>query len=287
VLSALPFFKPTPEKLVRQLKDLPPAPKVLHRIQKLVRQEDCSLEMISELICLEPGLAGRVVHMSNSTKFGGASRVSDIMEAIQRVGMRGVQEIVTYALASQLVGQNLNAYNLDANSLWFRAIACGLAASSLAEKNGSDQTEAYTAGLLHGVGLLAFDRHVTQSKSNRRFPSKGYPLDFSEAEHEYLGFTHADTGAALLDLWGFSKPIINAVKFQMEPEKATEDRQLCMTLATARWARSLFCVPDEKIPELPNEAWMKEAGVQIDDFGKWLGSIRQGYNMAKLELRLG
>jgi hypothetical protein len=60
-----------------------------------------------------------------------------------------------------------------------------------------------------------------------------------------------------------------------------------MTLATARWARSLFCVPDEKIPELPNEAWMKEAGVQIDDFGKWLGSIRQGYNMAKLELRLG
>jgi len=287
VLSSLPFFKPTPEKLVRQLKDLPPAPKVLHRIQKLVRQEDSSLEMISELICMEPGLAGRVVHMSNSTKFGGASRVSDIMEAIQRVGMTGVQEIVTYALASQLVGQNLNAYRLDANSLWFRAIACGLAASGLAEHNGLDKTEAYTAGLLHGVGLIAFDRQVAQSKSGRVFASQGYPKDFSEAENDYLGFTHADTGAALLDLWGFSKAIVNAVKFQMEPEKATEDRQLCMTLATARWARSLFCVPEEKIPELPNESWMQEAGIRIDDFNVWLGGIRQGYNMAKLELRLG
>jgi len=286
VLSSLPFFKPTPEKLVRQLKDLPPAPKVLHRIQKLVRQEDCSLEMVSELIRMEPGLSARVVQMSNSTKFGGASRVSDIMEGIQRVGMTGVQEIVTYALASQLVGQSLNAYNLDANSLWFRAIACGLAASGLAETNGLDKAEAYTAGLLHGVGLLAFDRHVTQNKSRVVFPSKGYPLDFSEAEHEYLGFTHADTGAALLDLWGFSKPVVNAVRFQLDPEKATEDRQLCMTTATARWARSLFCVPDEKIPELPNELWMKEAGIEIADFGGWLGSIRHGYSMAKVELRL-
>jgi len=287
VLSSLPFFKPTPEKLVRQLKDLPPAPKVLHRIQKLVRQEDCSLEMVSELIRMEPGLAARVVQMSNSTKFGGASRVSDIMEGIQRVGMTGVQEIVTYALASQLVGQTLAAYNLDANSLWFRAIACGLAASGLAETNGLDKAEAYTAGLLHGVGLLAFDRHVTQNKSRVVFPSKGYPLDFSEAEHEYLGFTHADTGAALLDLWGFSKPVVNAVRFQLDPEKATEDRQLCMTIATARWARSLFCVPDEKIPELPNELWMKEAGIEIADFGGWLGGIRHGYSMAKVELRLG
>jgi hypothetical protein len=59
-----------------------------------------------------------------------------------------------------------------------------------------------------------------------------------------------------------------------------------MILATARWARSLFCVPEENIPELPCETWLAEAGVEISDFGEWLRQIRIRISVAATELRL-
>ncbi len=282
------FLKATPESLVKQLRDLPPAPKVLQKLQRLVADPNSSLEKIAEVIALEPGLSGRVVQMANSTHFGRGAKVEGSVEAIQRVGLKGVQELVTFAVASQLVGRPLNAYGLDAQSLWSRALACALAAGNLAERSGAvDYTEAYTAGLMHGLGLLVIDRHVTAQKKPRRFPSAGYPLDFAPAEREWLGFSHAEAGGALLEMWGFSEAVATAVRYQLAPEEATAHRPLCMVLATARWARSLFCVAEEVIPDLPSEQWLKEAGMPLEDFGEWLKRVKLRYTIACEELRLG
>jgi len=203
------------------------------------------------------------------------------------VGMQGVQEIVTHAIASKLIGQPLALYGLSAQELWSRALACAVAAGSLAEEAGADRVDAYTAGLMHGLGLLAMDRYAARQKSSLRMPSSGYPLDFAPAEREWLGFSHAEAGAAVLELWGFPESIQAAVRFQLEPERAEEHRQLSMILATARWARSFFCVSDEKIPELPTEGWLQEAGIEIGDFGDWLRRIRIRISVANTELKLG
>lgn len=283
----LPFFKPTPESLVKRLQDLPPAPKVLLTLRRLVEDEGATLEKIADVIKLEPGLSARVVRMANSTHFGGQTAVASVMEAIQRVGLVGVQELVTFAVASQLVGQPLAAYQISAQNLWNRAIACALAAASLAEQSEVDRGDAYTAGLMHGLGLLVIDRHATQQKRKEVFASTGYPLDYADAERKWLGFSHAEAGGALLELWGFPAAVSTAVRFQIDPESATSHRQLTMLLAVARWARSLFCVADELLPEIPSENWLKEAGVQISDFGDWLRLTKKRYVIACEELRLG
>ena len=284
---SLPFLRPTPLSLVRQLKDLPQAPKVLHKLQQLVRSPDASIEQIADVVKLDPGLAARVVKMSQSTQFGRGVPSATIMEAIQRVGLAGVQELVTYAVAAQIVGRPLTSYGLDGQALWARAVGCAIAASSLSERSDVDRGDAYTAGLMHGVGLLAINQHAAQQRSSLRFASSGYPQDFAPAEREWLGFSHAEAGAALLEVWGFSGPVIAAVKYQLEPEKAEEHRRLSMVLATARWARSLLCVPDEDIPELPAAHWLEESGVTIDDFGGWLATVRRRYQITVGELRLG
>lgn len=289
MLLSIPFFRPapTPELLVRKLEDLPPAPKVLHTLQRLLRESETSIETVAEVVTLEPGLSARVVRMANSTHFGRGARVDTIVEAIQRVGIVGVQELVTFAVASQLVGRPLAAYRLEAQDVWFRAVACAIAAASLAEHSELDRSDAYTAGLMHGLGLVAIDRYAAKEKRGRVFASVGYPLDFAPAEREWLNFSHAETGAALLEMWGFSANVAAAVRHQMMPEAAPpEFRQLSMMLATARWARSLFCVPDELIPELPSPVWMDEAGVEIGDFGWWLSQVRIRYQIACDELRL-
>ena len=91
----------------------------------------------------------------------------------------------------------------------------------------------------------------------------------------------------MLEMWGFSEPVSTAVRFQIEPEVSQTHRKLSMLLATARWARSLFCVADEIIPELPQAEWLAEIGTDISDFGDWLRLMRVRYTIACEELRLG
>ena len=287
-MGILSLFQTTPESLVRRLHDLPPAPKVLRSLQRLLAQPSTTLQQIADLIQLEPGLSARVVRMAGSTHFGRGARVDNATEAIQRVGVQGVQELVTYAVASQFIGRPLAAYQLEPQLLWNRAVACALAAGNLAERCADvSYADAYTAGLMHGLGLLVIDRHVAAQRTPRVFASAGYPLDFAPEERDWLGFSHAEAGAALLELWGFPATVTSAVRYQLDPEAAPEHRQLCMILATARWARSLFCVADEVIPELPAEGWLAEAGIQLGDFNGWLSLVRVRYNLASAELSLG
>lgn len=290
VVFSFPFFRsaPTPEVLVKRLDDLPPAPKVLHTLQRLIAAPNTRIEKIAEVVKLEPGLSARVVKMANSVHFGRGAQVDTIIEAIQRVGMKGVHELVTFAVASQLVGRPLDAYRMDAQSLWFRAVACAIAAASLADHAEIERSDAYTAGLMHGIGLLVIDRYAAKEKVRRYFPSSGYPEDFAPAEREWLNFSHAEAGAALLELWGFSPEVAGAVRFQLHPEDAPPELQrLCMILGTARWARSLFCVAEELIPDLPSPLWMEAAGIEVKDFGWWLSQVRVRYQIACDELRLG
>lgn len=283
---SIPFLKPSAESLVRQLKDLPPAPKVLLTLRRQLAQHETSIEAIAEVVNLEPGLSARVVKMANSAHFGGHTKVDSVKEGIQRGGLKGVQELVTYAVASQLVGRPLNAYGMSAQRLWLRAVACAMAAGALAEHAKVDREDAYTAGLLHGLGLLVIDRHAAKQRRARKFASAGYPLDFAPAERDWLGFSHAEAGAALLDSWDFPAPAAEAVRYQLEPELAPVHRKLAMILATARWARSLFCVAAEKIPELPSPQWLEETGVDIPDFNDWLRLTRLRFTRACEEMRL-
>ncbi len=287
MIPTLSFFRPTAETLVRRLKNLPPAPKVLHKLQRLVLKPDASIDQIADVIAMEPGLSARVMKMAQSTEFGRGAQVDSIVEAVQRVGLKGVHELVTYAVAAALVGQDLPTYKLDAQLLWSRAIACALAAGSLADRAGLPRRDAYTAGLVHGIGLMVIDRHSAALRTPRVLASSGYPVDFAPAEEEWLGFNHAEVGAELLELWGFSEPVVAAVRFQLQPGAAREHRQLAMILATARWARSLFCVADETIPDLPAAEWLEESRVAIDGFGGWLDEVRRGYTVACHEMRLG
>lgn len=272
--------------LVKQLKDLPPAPKVLLTLRRLLKHPETTIGSVADVVNLEPGLSARVVRMANSAHFGGRTRVESVREGIQRVGLKGVQELVTYAVASQLVGRPLSAYDMSAQELWQRAVACAMAAGALAERSNADRDDAYTSGLMHGLGLLVIDRHAAKQRRIRKIASAGYPLDFAPAEREWLGFSHAEAGAALLELWDFPAPIAAVVRYQLDPESAPEHRQLAMILATARWARSLFCVPGEKIPELPSPVWLEEAGVEIPDFNDWLRLTRTRYTIACDEMRL-
>lgn len=277
----------TPELLIKQSTDLPPAPTVLLSLRKLLAQSDSTVESIAKVISMDAIITGQVVRMANSVHFGGRTRVSSIEEAAQRTGQAGILEIVTYAAASQLVGRPLAAYSMDAHSQWQRSLACAIAASSLAERTDIDRDDAYTAGLMHGIGLVVIDRYASQPQHGWTFSTVGYPLDSTPAEKERFGFAYPEVGAAMLAHWEFPATVTEAVAHQMNPLAAPEHSKLSAVVAVARWARSVFCASEDILPLPPENEWLEHLGIERFELGEWLRLTRLRYSIAASELKLG
>src|SRR6266542_2549173 len=147
----------TPDEIVRDLKYLPSAPKILPRLKQLLCDGNSSMREIVALIRLDPGIAARVLQVGNSAYYSQGIRCFTVDEAVHRVGYQQVYELVSYAVASQVLVRPLEVYGMEADELWRMSVACALAAELVADQTGQDRDVAYTVGLLHFLGMAAID----------------------------------------------------------------------------------------------------------------------------------
>ncbi|MFA5264336.1 MAG: HDOD domain-containing protein [Opitutaceae bacterium] len=234
----------SPDELVRQLRTLPPVPKVLARLQPMLADLNTDLNDLASVIRMERALAARVLQVSNSAFVGLGSRTRSIEEAIGRLGFREVRRLVTIVIGLQILERPLPVYGIDSRSLWKQSIACGLAAEEVAKIVDEDSNAAYSLGLLHSVGMVVVNAWAAMVAKDTRLITTGYPDEYTESERTLLGFTNADTGAALLRRWDFPPAVVEPVRAQYQPVLAASHSRLAHLLLVARWLRSAACDAD-------------------------------------------
>lgn len=243
----------SPDELVRQLRTLPPVPKVMLRLQPMLADVNgASLEELASVIRLERALAARILQVSNSAFIGLGDRARSIEEAISRLGFREVRRLVTLVIGMQIMDRPLPAYGMDSKTLWRQAIACGLACEELARYADEDTNAAYALGLLHSIGMVVINAWAELVAKGHQLTSTGYPDDFTGSERSLLGFTNADTGAALLRRWDFPASVIEPIRAQYQPVLASSSSRLAHLLLVARWIRSAVC--EGTAPAVPAES---------------------------------
>jgi HD-like signal output (HDOD) protein len=233
----------SPEDIVREVRHLPSAPKVLPRLKHLLADGNSAMHEIVALIRLDPGIAARVLQMGNSAYFSKGVRCFTVDEAVNRVGFEQVYELVSYAVASQVLVRPLTCYGIEADDLWRMSVACALAAEAIAERTTQDRHVAYTIGLLHSVGMVAIDEWALRGAQKIQFKHSGFPREAIESERATLGFTQAETGCALLKDWGFPHSISEPVRWQYTPRASASQARMATLLFAAKWVRSTVCAP--------------------------------------------
>lgn len=239
---------PAPDDIVRQLRHLPSAPRVLPRLKHLLSDGNSSIYEVVAMIRLDPGIAARVLQMGNSAYYSQGARCYTVDEAVNRVGYDRIYELVATAVASQVLVRPLAAYGMEADELWRMSVACALAAELLAEQLQLERDVAYTVGLLHGVGLVAIDEWSFRHKLGLCFSRREWPLETCEAERMTLGFHNAEAGAALLRLWDFPAVMSEPVRWQYLPRGTAAHFQLAALLHAAKWLRTTVCGDVEELP---------------------------------------
>jgi HD-like signal output (HDOD) protein len=262
----------TPDEVVRQLLELPSAPRVLPRLKRLLSDGNSSLREVVEMIRLDPGIAARVLRMGNSIYYSQGLRCYTVDEAVNRVGYDHVYELVANAVASQVLIRPLDVYGMDPDHLWRQSVACALASEALGRHLKLDLDVAYTIGLLHGVGLVAIDEWAFRQRLPWRFTPGPLPLETCQAERAQLGFHNAEAGAALLRLWEFPAVMTEPVRWQYLPRGTAAHLALASAVHVAKWVRTEICA-GPGAPR-PDPALLRSMNLTASVLDRLVGEVR-------------
>lgn len=225
----------TISSLIEGITQLPPSPEILPKLQKLLSDDDSSLDDVTKLIRLDPALTAQIIKISNSVYYGGANACESIDAAVNRVGFNEVFKLVGMIVTRKILGNALPIYNHDVGHLWETSIFTGMLMYDLAQPARVERELAYTAGLLHSLGKVVINAY------HHEHGIPGYEEHIYEMtlewEYEILGFTHAEVSAELLKKWAFDAAIRLPIEYQHKPQLAPEGCQrLAYLLYAAKFA---------------------------------------------------
>ena len=216
--TKIPERQELKEQLIKAVQNLPPMPKVLFKIQKLLLDPNSDTEQIAEYIETDQALAARVLKMANSPFYGMTGKVSTIRHAAIILGFQTLSELTTMAGFSAIMGRKLPGYEYNSDELWKHSLAVALASKLIAEKINPDlANDALTAGLIHDLGKLILDPYVLDQREAFDEFIEDENQTFLIAERQILGFDHAEIASEICSYWKFPESLTLAIKYHHNP----------------------------------------------------------------------
>lgn len=219
-------FSPTEsiERIVDETSTVYSLPLFYERLNEAINHPRSSIDDIGKIITEDQGLTARLLRLANSPMFGCYSKVDTISKAVTIIGTQQLRDL---ALAASVMGvfKGIPEELLNMTTFWQHSIACGIVARCLAIcRRESNVERLFVAGMLHDIGQVVLAsarpelcRELLESqRDSGRF--------CTELEMEYLGFTHADLGGALLRKWKIPASIGDPVACHHTPNSAEQFR---------------------------------------------------------------
>lgn len=206
-------------QVVARIDKLPSLPALYQQVRKMVADPLASVEDVAKCISQDISMSAKVLQLVNSAFFGLFKRVESPAQAVHLLGLDTIQSLVlSVQVFSQFEDQDFSALSLE--GLWRHCLATGVYAKKIASSMTKEKAvidDAFIAGLQHDIGRLILVANLPEryNKALELAEEKSIPLHL--AEYTIFGASHAEVGAYLLGLWGFSGPVIEAVAYHHGP----------------------------------------------------------------------
>jgi putative nucleotidyltransferase with HDIG domain len=197
--ETLPLVDIIQQHLASEQLQLPVFPPLAAELQQMLTQEDCNINHVAAKIMEDQALASHLLRLANSAFFSGLSKVATVKDAIMRLGIKQVTNLVLLVTQGRQYRTTSKLMGLYSKSLWQHAVGCALGTKWLAERLGHKHLaqEAFLAGLLHDVGKLFLLQVLDDLQG-----SGEYNLSLSKVTVlEVMSNLHAEHGARLLQQW--------------------------------------------------------------------------------------
>lgn len=199
------------QMLIESLDHLPVIPAVAARVLSLNDDATSALE-VSQVISTDPVLTAMLLRVSNSAYYGFSRRLSTVREAVLLLGFKQVRQIAVGASVMRSWKCNSGgADGFEMDLFWGHSMSVAVIAEMAARKfNSGRPEEAFTAGILHDLGVLALrEARPLPFQAAIRAASEG--MELLAAEREHIGLTHDQMGEALAERWQLPERLVQAM----------------------------------------------------------------------------
>jgi HD-like signal output (HDOD) protein len=189
---------PSLEQLVLTVGSSRPRDTRGQELLRLSEDQEGAEQALTRIIVGDRTLGARLRRVASTEAVSLAHPIPTIRHAIDLLGYRAVH---CAALACSFIdAMDGPCHNLHVITFWRHSVSTAMLAQVLATVEQRHLDTAFAAGLLHNVGALVLDQHLTA------------------ALEPILGFTSADLGAALARQWRLPTAVVDAIGTWRSPE---------------------------------------------------------------------
>ncbi len=230
------------ELILGRIHSLRPLSPGLHQVLAVVLRADYSLSEVTSIVERDPAVVAGVLRVVNSAAYGLGREITSVSQAISLLGEKMVLGIALAACGEEVFDAPLKGYassrgDLGRHSLWTAICArelVRLASSSV------DSGAAFTAGLLHDIGKVVISDFLVGSAAELLEELDTAKVQsFREAELLHLDIDHCRAGALLARHWNLPEPLLSAIEFHHEPERAEPEQRTLVCVV--HLANALAC----------------------------------------------
>ena len=225
---------------------LPPRPEVVAEIMTLMQDPRADSKRLARLVHGDPALAAQVLRVANSPAWRGRARIVNLQQAVARLGMGALQEIV---LSAAIAGvYQVKGYEEVASYVWRHAIGTALFAKATARLRRENVEAAFISGLLHSIGRPVALWELLRQIKRRRMNST------PSAVRTAVDLGQQRVGVALASSWKLPEVVQTVIAHFDAPSGAVQHQSSVHTVAFGAEVahRALNTMPDDLIPEHPD-----------------------------------
>jgi HD-like signal output (HDOD) protein len=179
------------------LESLPAFPEAPRQLLGMAADSRVSLRQIARLIRSDAVFAEEALRLANSAVIGLRYEVTSLLHAVSLLGLDRLKSLVLTVALRDLLRAARGSMGMK--HCWRHNLGCALAAEWAATCCGMDAAQAYTAGLMHGLGH--FGLAATQPVEWRLIMSQATPETLLQMERERLGIDHIEAASWLVVQW--------------------------------------------------------------------------------------
>jgi HD-like signal output (HDOD) protein len=174
---------------------MPPMPRILERVLKLLRDRDCDFGEVAKVIGEDQVITAAVLRMTNSPLYRGLEKITALQPAITRLGARSLQTLMMHQAMRATAFPRKGGDQQLAELVWRSSLASACIMRGLAEFTSIDPEDAFLIGLLHDIGNVIVLRLVQSARVVGH-----YKIDLKT--FEYLCFEcHQEFGELIAAEW--------------------------------------------------------------------------------------
>ena len=275
--------------IIERITDLPTLPSVVMKVNELVKNPKASASDIGRVISTDQSLSVKILKLVNSAFFGFPGQIKSISHAITILGFKTIQNIALSVSVFDLFGKGKGTAGFDRAEFWKHSIGCAVCARLIATKlRYEDADLAFTAGLLHDIGKVVMDQYLHEDFEKVLTDLQRAPNYIYDVEMRVLGFSHAQLGGQLAEVWKLPKVHADVIAHHHHPSRHQDDDRLTYIVHMADVicrAKKIGANGDARRPILKKDI-VDELGFSVLDLELLLRQVTEEMNKAADFLQL-